>query len=86
MENYCQIGTPVQFFEWKEEESKSKQITSGWDKNPAVISSLSDAKTKVNIQVFPTNGGKPYIIENVRHFDFQNLGENFWNYIPQQQP
>ena len=85
MENYCQIGTPVQIFKWVET-STLKQLTSGWDRQPAIISSLNHNKTKVNIQVFPTNREASYIIENVRHKDFQKSGEDFWNYIPQQQP
>ena len=78
MENYCQIGTPVQFFEWNGEYFNKAQA--------AIISGLSSNKTKVNISVFPSNGDSSFIIMNIRHSDFKKEGSNYWNYIPQQQP
>lgn len=74
--NYCQVGTPVQFFYADEGFGGTYTLF------PAVIYSVWGSR--VNILVLAE--GESYLARNVRHYDFRKSGKDFWQYIPQSHP
>ena len=72
-QNYCQVGTPVQFFQ----AVPNKE----WLLWPAVIFVVCGAR--VDILVLSEH---PFIKRNINHATFKKDGLDFWQYIPEDNP
>lgn len=66
------VGLPVQFFE-------ASISNDGRRLHPAIISFVRGGK--VDIRVFPNNGGASFVERNVRHADFEKSSEHYWDLI-----
>lgn len=68
--SFTRVGMPIRVM---------TKTTEGWRFSAGQISKVSGST--VDVWVFPCTGITPYVINNIRHKDFMQKGEPWWDFI-----